>query len=235
MVEKIVWMNDKDSKNITEYLNNAYNRLETDFVDYLEYVPLKEDHLKVTSQRLADFIQRISALLSKSLRIVTLGSPMQQYCERSMEFRFGSGSLGLEKLYKHLNGIYNKVKVNKDTLNDYYILHDINETFITGFWNGKPISKQEIELREKIGVLEYPQTLVPFKHEEWYSWKDSRNAIEHRYETTTSMKNVLYGVAYLAIVLNNILEKSYVRRYAAIPLELKSKIFKIGKTEIRYI
>ena len=91
MVEKNIWVNYKDNKNMTEYLNNTYNRLETDFIDYLDYVPLKEDHLEVTSQRLAELIQRISALLSKIFRIVTLGSPMQQYCEHGIRFQLGSG------------------------------------------------------------------------------------------------------------------------------------------------
>ena len=62
---KHIW-DDKDaSAKVSTYLYGAYDRLERDFLSVLNYVPLRESHLEVSSPRLADVVLRTSPLINK--------------------------------------------------------------------------------------------------------------------------------------------------------------------------
>jgi len=217
-----IWIPVEDDRKITGYVYNAYKRLETDFMNYLNYVPLRKDHLCVSSSRLADFIPRISSLLSKCFRLITFGYSMKTYCEHSIPLQFSEN--GSQKaLYEKLDDIYNKKKKNEDYLNDYYGLHDLDESFITDFWDGKRISMQERMVKEKIGISD-SLVIKPFDHKEWYAWGECRNAIEHRDKTEASLKDVLYGIAYIATILENITKRSWFKQ-----LDFDSDLFVVTK------
>lgn len=207
-----IWIPDGNHRKMKSYIYSSYKRLERDFIDYLNHVPLRNEHLFVSSSRLADFIPRISSLLSKSFRLITFGDSMNTYCVYNVTWSFDGNSDDLKALYEKLEIIYDKKDKNEDKLNDYYCLHDLDRPFITDFWDGNRISMQERIVKEKIGVID-PLVIRPFKHEEWYAWKECRNSIEHRDRTEASLKDVLYGIAYIAIILENINKKSRLDRY----------------------
>ena len=219
-----IWILVGDDRKIKGYVYSAYKRLERDFMNYLNYVPLRNKHLCVSSSRLADFIPRISSLLSKCFRLITFGNSMKTYCVHNVMWQFSENVGELKALYEKLEKIYNKKEKNEDNLNDYYSLHDLDKSFITGFWDGKRISIQERIVKEKIGILD-SLVIRPFEHKEWRAWRECRNSIEHRDKTEASLKDVLYGIACIAIILENINKRSWTDRY----LDFDSDLFVVTK------
>ena len=219
-----IWIPVGDHRKIKVYVYSSYKQLERDFMNYLNYVPLRKKHLCVSSSRLADFIPRISSLLSKCFRLLTFGDSMKTYCMHNVTWQFSEYVGGLKVLYEKLEEIYDKKEKNEDNLNDYYSLHDLDKPFITGFWDGKCISMQERIVKEKIGVLD-SLVIRPFEHKEWHSWRECRNSIEHRDKTEVSLKDVLYGIACIAIILENINKRSWMDRY----LDFDSDLFVLTK------
>lgn len=207
-----IWIPAGDHRKIKAFVYSSYKRLESDFMDYLNFVPLRNEHLCVSSSRLADFIPRISSLLSKCFRLITFGNSMKTYCINNVTWQFNGNIENLKALYSELEEIYTKKEQNDDNLNEYYRLHDLDEPFITGFWDGNRISMQERIVKEKIGILD-SLVIKPFEHKEWYAWRECRNSIEHRDRTEASLKDVLYGLAFIAITLENITKKSWLDRY----------------------
>ena len=211
MEKRDIWIPNEDCHRLTEYVFGAYQRLETDFINYFNYVPLRNNHLHVSSQRLADFIQRTSQLLSKLFRLITFGESMENYLRRAARFVFGY-TTEYEELLSELYKIYDKKVKNKDYLNYYYKLHNLDKSFIKAFWNGKCLSMKEVKFQKRVGILEYNCLTKPFKWENWLSWKNCRNAIEHRDKTEASLKEVLYGIACCAIILENIASRNSIKK-----------------------
>jgi len=218
-----IWIPNEDCHRLTEYVFGAYQRLETDFINYFNYVPLRNNHLHVSSQRLADFIQTTSQLLSKLFRLITFGESMKNYLRRAVKFVFGD-TTEYEELLSELYKRYDKKVKNKDYLNYYDNLHDLDKSFIKDFWNGKCLSMKEVRFQQRIGILEYNCVIKPFKWENWLSWKNCRNAIEHRDKTEASLKEVLIGIACCAIILENIASRNSIKK------SFDSNVFILPKT-----
>ena len=216
-------MTAEDSRRLTEYVSGAYKRLERDFINYLDYVPLREVHLCVSSQRLADFIIRIDPLLSTCFRLITFGDSMKSYCESSITI-IPFDDKKIEFFYEKLEKLYNKKEIDKDTLWDYYKFHDSEKLVITVFWNEKRLSMHELEIQEKIGISDCFQ-IRPFGKKEWDAFKECRNAIVHRDKTEASLEDVLHGIACLAIIFEIIKIRSRGRR----PIVIDSNLFLIPK------
>jgi len=197
-----IWIDDDDFDRQCEYLLRAYLRLETDFLEYLDYVPCRVEHLNVSSQRLADFILRIPPLLTKSFRTLTFGGKMKGRYEYWLYDPSHGYGEDFNKYVKKLKQIYVKKEKNTDNLNDYYKLHALN---VFTLWGEEDLTKKEIRLKDKVGIIEFTKTLHPFQKKQWFSWKDLRNEIEHRGRTEAKLKDVLYGLAYIITLL----EKSY--------------------------
>ena len=84
---------------------------------------------------------------------------------------------------------------------DYYKLHISN---IFTLWDDDNLTKKEIMLNYEVGKIEFTEKLHPFQKEKWHSWKDLRNEIEHRGRTEATLENVLYGLAFLIILLEQL-------------------------------
>lgn len=197
-----IWIDTDDFDRQCEYLLGAYSRLEKDFLEYLEYVPYKEDHLHVSSSRLADFILRIPPLLAISFRLLTFGENMKGSYERWLnDPRLRCREEEIQKYIKELKQLYIKKEENKDNLIDYYEIHISN---IFTLWHDDNLTKKEVMLNYEVGKIEFTEKIYPFQKEKWYSWKDLRNEIEHRGQTEATLENVLYGLSFLIILLEQL-------------------------------
>lgn len=214
-----IWIDSDDFDRQCDYLFNAYFRLEKDFLEYLEYVPYREDHLHVSSSRLADFILRIPPLLTISFRYLTFGGIMKYSYERWLhDPGLRSREEEFQKYAEELKRLYEKKEKNMDSLNDYYELHISN---VFSLWRDENIIFREITLYEDVGKIEFSKKLYPFKKEKWFSWKDLRNEIEHRGRTEATLEDVLYGLAFLIILLYQLYS------WRAAFFELTSSLFDI--------
>lgn len=214
-----IWIDTDDFDRQCEYLLGAYFRLEKDFLEYLEYVPYREDHLHVSSSRLADFILRIPPLLAISFRSLTFGECMKGSYERWLhDPRLRYREEEFHKYIKELKQLYIKKEKNIDNLIDYYELHISN---IFTLWYDENLTKQEIILNYEVGKIEFTEKIHPFQKEKWYSWKNLRNEIEHRGRTEATLENVMYGLAFLLILLTQL----YTRKDAF--FEFSSELFQM--------
>ena len=221
-INKKGWIDQNDFNRQCDYLFGAYFRLEKDFLEYLEYVPYREDHLHVSSSRLADFILRIPPLLAISFRSLTFGERMKGSYERWLyDPILRSREEEFHKYITELNRVSMKKEENVDNLNDYYELHVSN---VFTFWGDENLVNKAVTLNDEIGKIEYSKRLYPFEKEKWFMWKDLRNEIEHRGRTEATLEDVLHGLAFLIILL----EQLYGWRDAF--FELSSDIFEIGIT-----
>ena len=133
-----IWDDKKESEKVSAYLYGAYTRLEKDFLAVLEYVPLREQHLSVSSSRFADFVLRTSPLINKTFRILTFGRGTLEKLEWETN-PANSISMSSEDLFsiqKLLLEIHKKKKKNNDSISDYrkwfsndlfYKLYQVNE------------------------------------------------------------------------------------------------------------
>ena len=194
-----IWLNPEDFNRQCDYLRGAYFRLEKDFLEYLEYVPYREEHLHVSSPRLADFILRIPPLLAKSFRLLTFGSKMKGSYERWLhDPRLRSKEEEFHKYTEELKKLYVKKEKNIDYLNDYYEFHISN---VFTIWGDENLINKKITLNTEIGKIEFSNKLYPFEKEKWRSWKELRNEIEHRGRTEATLNAVLCGMAFLIILI----------------------------------
>ena len=196
-----IWIEPADFDRQCEYLLGAYLCLEDDFLEYLEYAPYREEHLHVSSSRLADFILRITPLLSISFRALTFGGKMKGAYEYWLhDPSHGRGEV-FDKYTKELKQLYVKKEKHIDSLNEYYELHVSN---VFTLWDNDNLIKREIMLNYEVSRIEFSKALCPFQKEKWFSWKDLRNEIEHRGRTEATLEDVLYGLAFLIILLEQL-------------------------------
>jgi hypothetical protein len=222
-----IWISNKDSQRLTEYVISAYQRLEEDFMGYLSYVPLREEYFQIHSQRLSDFILRTYQLQSTLFSIITFGEPMEFFLNRSV-MHMSDDSDEKKEFLKKLGKLYNEKLNNCDNLISYYEIHNLNKVIVQEFWEGKCLSSKEIQLQEKLGMIEYKGVIKPFERKNWFAWITRRDMITHRGETEASLQLVLFGIACCAIILENI---------ASNPLRgltFNSNLFVIFKPQIRW-
>ena len=77
MAHSIPWMNRSEFEKQSTYLFGLYSRIERDFLELFDFIPLREDYLCIESSWLADYILRVTPLLSKAFRLLTFGPPFK--------------------------------------------------------------------------------------------------------------------------------------------------------------
>ncbi len=194
-----IWDDEKESKKVSAYLYGAYTRLEKDFLAVLEYVPLRKQHLSVSSPRFADFVLRTSSLINKTFRILTFGRGIFEKLEWEIN-PANSNSMSSEDLVSIQNFLlemHKKKKKNQDSISHYYKWFS-NDLFYKLF----PVSEDDfIKTIKKTEISDSEIIIFPFKDEVWKNWVKNRRKIEHRDQTEASIECVLQGLAITAKLL----------------------------------
>lgn len=215
------WLDKDTFENRTEYFFNAVNRLETEFINYLEYVPLRTENLKVSSQRLADFMLRIFPLMTIGFNIITFGDGMKQYVN-SANHIFSDSTIQQE-LFSKLVTLHNE---NNPFLRDYYNLH--LDRLFQQYWNIS-IEEDDLELRKMVGIINYSTKIVPFDHSIWDQTHKVRNEIIHRTRTEASLENVVNGLGCLNLIAGRICNWTRLR------YDYRSVLFNIEHNALRWV
>ena len=194
-----IWDDKKESEKVSAFLYGAYTRLEKDFLAVLEYIPLREQHLSVSSPRFADFVLRTSPLINKTFRILTFGRGTLEKLERETN-PANSNSMSSEDLFsiqELLLYIYKYKKKDRDSISHYYkwFSNDL-------FYKLYPVNEDEfIKTIRKTEIIDSELKIIPFKDEIWKNWVNNRRKIEHRNQTEASIECVLQGLAITAKLL----------------------------------
>lgn len=133
------WLDEEIFENRTEFYFNAVNRQENEFLNYLEYVPLRTVNLAVSSQRLADFMLRIFPLLTIGFNVITFGKGMKRYVNSAQHIFSDSNTQ--QELFSKLKDLYDK---NNPYLRDYYKFH--SDRLFHQYWNIS-INEDDLELK----------------------------------------------------------------------------------------
>jgi hypothetical protein len=200
-IEEFPWMGALDFERQSAFLVKRYQRLEIDFLDYLNYVPLRNEHLEVSSWLLADYVLRITPHLATAFRLLTFGNPM--FFQSKVNKRILEDDVFRKKFLKKMESLNSKREKNEDHLHHYHKFLN-QKQYGSILWFNRRISDLEIETNFITGQCEYDEGLKPFKAETWFSWYDYRDSIEHRGQTEASVYHVLQGLACLAILLTSI-------------------------------
>ena len=194
-----IWEDDISSKKVSGYLYGAYSRLEQDFLSVLEYVPLRESHLHVSSSRFADFILRSSPLINKIFRTMTFSKRTLKQLEWEInpENSYGISSDDYDSIQELLLNLHSLKKRNRDSISHYH------KWISSGlFYKLYPINEDDVVTTQlKTEVIESEFTLNPFGNDVWGNWIDNRRKIEHRDQTEASIQCVLNGLAIIAKLL----------------------------------
>ena len=205
-----------------EYVNNysflhlSFERIEQEFLEYFEYVPLEEKHLHVSSMRLADLILKIFPLIGIAYRTITFGTPMKSLIKH---LKFNKVS-GINEFVEKVEKIHQKNESNDDSLWDYYKL--LNEDITKERAGISILSEKAVSLRTRVGYIHLIKTFQPFTGENWQNIVDTRNEIEHRGKKVASLEESLNTLSCLAILLD-----INARGQEDHPLDFSSNIFQI--------
>ena len=217
-----IWINDEEYKRKIEFLYLMYKEVENEFLEYLKYVPLKEDNFNVSSMLLADLIPRIFRYMESSFKALAFGEPMKVFYERDIRFEFQGGRELKIELYRDLENIPEGAGVY-----DYYTFFSKEDKkYIEKFFREGSLTNQKIKPIKHIGLVEYEETIEPFKPEEWNRLRRIRNDIVHNQKMEARLYDVFQALACLAILLDN--------RYSIWgQSKLESKLFRI--TKIKFV
>jgi len=215
-----IWIVDEEYDKKIEFLSLMYKEVENEFLEYLKYVPLKKDNFKVSSMLLADLIPRIFRYIESAFKALVFGKPMKAFYERLITLNLSEGELKTE-LYNDLENIPERASVS-----DYYTFFSKeNKEYIKLFFIEGTLLNQKIRPIRHIGLVEYEETIEPFKPEEWNRLKRIRNDIVHNQKMDARLYDVFQALACLAILLD--------KRYSGwVQSNLESELF--GITEIRF-
>lgn len=197
------------------FLNIAFDKIEQDFLDYFDYVPLESKHLKVSSMRLADLILRVFPLLGIAFRTITFGKPMRAHLEH-LEFE---KSPLIEKIVNRVSRLSVKQLANKDNERDYHKLlcnKIMNDFIVTGL-----LSDATATIRPRAGRIHWVSHIQPFQGVQWNEIIEIRNAIAHRGKITATIEEAINTLACLALLL----ESNANNQGHEYPLPFESEIF----------
>jgi hypothetical protein len=133
--------------------------------------------------------------------MITFGPPMIQYFSK---FKEESSEYQYNKLKTKILKIGNKFKKNTDSIWNYYDLHNSNGLY--AFWTLGKISELYVTIDTSAPYdvsrnLRINAVVYPFKSENWSGLINARNAIIHRGKVETTLKNALFSLASLSILL----------------------------------
>lgn len=218
---------ENDFKSISHFFRSSYI-LEEKFLGYLVYVPLRNQNLDITSERLSGYIYEIFPLLTRGFDTLTFGQIMKSFISRNVELHFGKeGENILTEFDTCIKQLYKKRKNNRIELKDYYNFHYCNQSKI-GFWPHSCFSDYKLYVRNIVGLLEYNKEVYPFKKDEFQNLRNTRNKIVKRRETECSIKDVLQGLACISAIRERITIGFYSRDMNF--LNRGSLLFNIEKT-----
>ncbi len=199
------------------FLHLSFERIEQEFLDYFEYVPLEKKHLNVSSMRLADIILKIFPLIGITFRTITFGNPMKALIEH---LKFNKVS-GIEEFVEKVEKIYQKQESIDDSLWDYYRL--LNDAITRDRAGISTLSEKTVSLRPRVGYINLVREFQPFTGSNWSKIVKVRNEIEHRGKTSSSLEESLNALSCLAILL-----KMNANGQEHYPLDFSSKVFQIN-------